>query len=180
LAGYLCETFQFSSGSVTSVELYLGGGNDIGFVSSTFSKPAYIDGGAGNDLLAGGSANDILLGGDGNDILFGGNGRDLLIGGAGLDLLFADGGDDVLISGETTHDSDRVALDAILAEWGSSRSYDQRVKNLTNGVGVSSNRLNADYFLVASGQSQTVLDDDDFDLLVGGGVATSSSPASVT
>jgi hypothetical protein len=169
LAGYPCETFQFSSGSVTSVELYLGGGNDIGFVSSTFTKPAYIDGGAGNDLLAGGSANDILLGGDGNDILFGGNGRDLLIGGAGLDLLFAEGGDDVLISGETTHASDRVALDAILAEWGSNRSYNERVDNLIGDLNNSGDGLNDDYFLIVNGVNQTVLDDDDFDLLVGGG-----------
>jgi hypothetical protein len=169
LAGYPCETFQFSSGSITSLELYLGGGNDIGFVSSTFTKPAYVDGGAGNDLITGGSANDILMGGDGNDILFSGGGRDLLVGGTGLDLLFAEGGDDVLISGETTHDGNRAALDAILAEWGSSRSYDQRVKNVTGGAGATSNRLNANYFLVASGQNQTVLDDDDFDLLYGGG-----------
>ncbi|QDV74373.1 PKD domain-containing protein [Botrimarina mediterranea] len=160
---------HFNASSVSSAELYLGGGNDIGFVSSTFNKSAFVDGGAGDDLLAGGSANDILLGGAGNDLLFGGAGRDLLIGGTGIDLLFAEGGDDVLISGETLHDGDRTALDAILAEWGSSRSYNQRVDNLVGDLDNSEDGLNEDYYLIVSGEDQTVVDDEEFDLLVGSG-----------
>ena len=69
---------------------------------------AYVDGGAGNDLLLGakpfGNAtdeflNDYLLGGAGNDTLFGGAGDDTIDGGEGDDWLYASQGEDTLIGG---------------------------------------------------------------------------------
>ena len=49
--------------------------------------PAWLDGGAGNDLILGGGAPDVLLGGTGNDVLFGGLGPDYLDGGVGLNTI---------------------------------------------------------------------------------------------
>ena len=95
-----------------------------------------IFGEAGNDTLTGDAGNDILVGGDGDDSIDGGNGGDLMIGSAGADSLVGDNGDDILIAGYTTFDADRAALEAIMAEWGSSHTYAQRVANLT-GLGVN-------------------------------------------
>lgn len=120
-----------------------------------------IRGLAGSDYLWGEAGNDILLGEIGNDWLSGGLGRDLLIGGYGLDTLVGDGAD-ILIGGPTTHDLNDAALQAILNEWASTRSYNVRVANLRNGSG-SSGRLNGNYFLSTTGPSPTVLDDQKVD-----------------
>lgn len=95
-----------------------GGGND------------YLYGEDGNDNLSGGDGNDVLLGGLGRDSLNGGKGRDLLIGGEGIDSLAGTGGDDIVIGGTTSHDSNRAALAAIMAEWNSNASFPVRVANL--------------------------------------------------
>lgn len=120
-----------------------------------------IRGLAGSDYLWGEAGNDVLLGDIGNDWLSGGSGRDLLIGGYGLDTLVGDG-QDILIGGITTHDLNDAALQAILNEWASSRSYNVRVANLKNGSG-SSSRLNGNYFLSTTGPSPTVIDDQKVD-----------------
>jgi len=132
-----------------------------------------IFGGAGNDVLHGAAGNDVLLGGDGNDDLFGGSGNDVLVGGYGNDIV--DGGtgrdvvigsqdedllvggndEDVLIGGYTIHDNNIAALDAIMAVWGSSASFNSRVATLTATGGL----LQANV---------AVFDDDDNDLIVGG------------
>ncbi|NJO55091.1 MAG: cadherin-like domain-containing protein, partial [Rhodospirillales bacterium] len=84
---------------------------DIGsdtFDASGTTASAFLDGGAGNDILIGGIANDAIGGGAGddcidgnrgNDILRGGDGDDLILGGDGDDIIFGEGGDDVLIGG---------------------------------------------------------------------------------
>ncbi|MCI0359378.1 MAG: hypothetical protein L0211_12945 [Planctomycetaceae bacterium] len=84
----------------------------------------------GNDLLSGEAGNDILLGGLGNDILYGSAGRDLLIGGQGRDRLYGQDSDDILIGGTTTHDSNAVALLAILAEWAAPLGFNTRIAGL--------------------------------------------------
>jgi Ca2+-binding RTX toxin-like protein len=71
------------SGTVSSIEVNAGGGDDIVGVDST--KPATLNGGSGNDELNGGRGNDTLVGGDGNDTLRGGLGADALQGGNGAD-----------------------------------------------------------------------------------------------
>ena len=43
--------------------------------------------------------------------------------------------DDILIGGWTVYDTDLAALDAIMAEWGSERSYQDRIANLNGSTG---------------------------------------------
>src|SRR5262249_43507009 len=88
-----------------------------------------------------------------------------LIGGAGADHLGGNSGGDLLIAGATAFDSDLAALDAIMAEGGSSRSYAGRVANLS-GTGHGP-RANSDVFLLASGPNATVFDDGAVDQLQG-------------
>src|SRR5262249_38216108 len=139
-----------------------------------------VDGAAGNDYIAvfgagrntllGGAGNDIIQGGGGNDVIRGGDGRDILVGGMGSDTLDGGTGDDLLIGGSIqfgggTASANRAALDAVLREWASSRSYQDRVNNLT---GVSNPtfglRANGNYFLKTG---VTVIDDAVFDSLTG-------------
>lgn len=125
-----------------------------------------IHGDGGNDLIFGGLGNDILLGDDGNDLLFGAEGRDFLIGGRDCDLLEGGSDDDILIGGTTAFDNQEAVLQAILAEWTSSRTLAQRSSNI-QGTG-SGPRNNAGFFLKTSGPGATVLDDQVKNLLLGG------------
>lgn len=52
------------------------------------ARPAYIDGGNGNDLIIGGVADDEIHGGEGNDTIHGGLGNNRLFGEGGEDRLF--------------------------------------------------------------------------------------------
>ena len=97
---------------------------------------------------------------EGNDLLFGGNGSDTLLGGPGNDLLFGEDGDDILIGGTTSHDANRAALLAIMAEWNATRPIDLRIANLENGGGLNSS------FRLKKGD--TVLDDAARDMLFSG------------
>jgi Ca2+-binding RTX toxin-like protein len=110
--------------------------------------PAVLFGGDGNNTLdaSGSTANNVLVGGAGTDHLTGGRGRDLLIGGRGSDTLTAGSGDDILIGGSTIWDlasptlpfsQQLLALNAIMAEWGSSDPYATRVNYLQNGGGLN-------------------------------------------
>jgi Ca2+-binding RTX toxin-like protein len=89
----------------------------------------------GDDFLYGEGDADVLTGGGGSDHLFGGLGRDVLIGGNGRDFLFGESNDDLLIAGSTAFDVNVAALQALLLEWNSNRSYNQRVNNVRNGTG---------------------------------------------
>jgi hypothetical protein len=71
------------------------------------------------------------------------------------------GDDDILIAGSTVYDNDLAALDSIMAEWVSSRSYQERIDNLG---GVTASGENGTFFLSDS----TVFDDGDRDELTGG------------
>ncbi|MFO1001132.1 MAG: Calx-beta domain-containing protein [Planctomycetaceae bacterium] len=116
---------------------------------------------AGSDELEGDDGNDILSGGSGNDELEGDAGFDFLVGGLGADLLKGDRDGDLLIGNRVTFENDPVALQFVLAEWTSNRSYSSRVANLRgNGSGT---RLNGTTFLNAS----TVLNDNAIDTLMG-------------
>lgn len=154
--------------TVDQIDLLLGVGHDIGFLSSRVRQDAHLDGGDGDDLLVGGKGDDELLGGAGYDLMFGQGGRDLIIGGTGGDLIFGDGGQDILVSGLTAFDQDRAALDLIMAEWTSDRSYNERVDNLTGDHDLSMDGLNEEVFLIAEGEDATVFDDESTDWLLGG------------
>jgi chitodextrinase len=154
-------------------KLWGGRGNDL------------LDGGAGDDRLKGDSpgsdgsdhggsdgkpnfCDDILQGGPGNDNLDGEKGRDLLIGGEGRDNLSGDKGDDILIGGVTDHDTDLAALSAIMAEWTSERSYNERTANLNGTTGGSG--ANGSCYLIAGSRADpatTVFDDGIKDTLKG-------------
>ena len=104
--------------------------------------PAFLYGeGSGGDKIsaAGSAANNVLSGHGANEVLTGGHGRDLLIGGTGAAMLNAGSQDDILIGGWTnydigsagmTYDQKLAALDAVMAEWGSSDSYATRLSAL--------------------------------------------------
>ncbi len=175
LAGGDWDIQSLAGGSVSQIEMALGDGNDLAFVSRSVHLDATLDGGNGDDLLSSGSGDDVLLGGDDFDLLFGGAGRDLMIGGSDGDVLFGNSGEDILISGTTAFDQDAfdqesATLDSIMAEWTSSRSYNERVENLTgDALGVTFlDRDNGDNFLIAQGEDATVFDDESVDWLVGG------------
>jgi Ca2+-binding RTX toxin-like protein len=109
-------------------DLLLGGdGNDVldGAVGND-----RLYGQAGNDTLIGGVGNNILVGGDGNDKIIARYGRNILIGGTGKDTLYGNVADDIVIAGSTAHDEDDAALQAILAEWTSGNSYEDRVATI--------------------------------------------------
>jgi hypothetical protein len=125
------------------------GGNNHLTVSDHIRLPAWLDGGDGNNVLEGGGGNNVLLGGAGNDTLIGRGNRDLLIGGGGQDDLLGLGKGDILISGSTRFDNNQTALAAILNEWTSHKSYQQRVDDLTDVANHAfSGRLNGNFFLV--------------------------------
>src|SRR5262249_35845136 len=111
---------------------------------TTVAVGAVLDGGDGDDelsaegnsaanVLLGAAGDDVLRGGRGNDFLSGGDGRDLLVGGWGRDTLKGGKGDDVLIGGVYTHSEVLSAIDSLLAAWGSSLSYEERVAELRRG-----------------------------------------------
>ncbi len=98
-----------------------------------------VIGGALNDTLIGNSlanrlngntGDDILSGGAGNDILIGDVGKNMLIGGDGADQLLTGSGEDVLLGARYWYEDDTVALGALLSEWISASSFDDRVAHL--------------------------------------------------
>ncbi len=175
-------------GDVNRILVFALDGNDQVIIDDDVDVNAEIWGGRGNDYIQGGGGDDIVWGGAGDDTLFGEDGRDILIGGTGADQIVGDEQDDILIGGLTTYDEEfnqlapsaftsqqrltlnaqRLAMEAILAEWTSARSYTQRVNNIL-GVGTGT-RLNGNNFLKVSDTSlvaNTVFDDGAQDKLWG-------------
>jgi CSLREA domain-containing protein len=130
------DTIQLASAKINGVVTYI-------------TVPAFLyGGGTGTDTLdaRGSTANNVLTGGGGKNTLFGGRGRDILIAGKGASQLNAGSGDDILIggwtaydltSGSMTYDKKLAALEAVMAEWGSTDSYTTRVNDLQNGGGLN-------------------------------------------
>jgi len=159
------ETIEIAHEGLEFAEVDAGAGDDV-IDASTIRRGLrtqfLLRGGDGNDEIRGSRGADVLLGGADDDVLLGLGGRDLLIGGTGADLLVGHRGDDILIAGTTSYDAHDQALLGILAEWTSTRNYQKRVANLTDGSG-SPDRLNGSVFLNA----RTVRDDGDEDALTG-------------
>ena len=155
-------------GDVDRIMIYGLAGNDKITLDDDITIEANIWGGAGDDKIKGGSGADVILGESGDDKLYGGDGRDMLIGGAGADSIHGDDNDDILIAGYTIYDKHRLALEAILAEWNSTRTYAQRRANIM-GVGTGA-RANSSYYFTFDGStaaSNTVSDDGVRDTLWG-------------
>jgi Ca2+-binding RTX toxin-like protein len=171
LNGSVLGTFPASA--ISRLIAYSLGGNDDIETAGNISKPAWFYGGTGNDRLKGGAGADVLLGESDDDLLVGGSGRDLLIGGLGSDRIVGNADDDILIAGHTGYDGYAAGLAAIMTEWTSSRSYSQRVYNLSNGTiaGTDGNtfgsRDNGNVFLTVEGVGATVHDDYAADILTG-------------
>ena len=145
---------------VTEIVVYANAGNDFVQIAGGVTAPATVFGGAGNDRIKAGGGNSILIGGAGDDVLLGGAGRDILLGGAGADLLGGNGEDDILVAGTTHFDSSLAALVLIQSEWTSSRSFADRVTNLT---GETTTGVNGAALL----NEDTVSDDNVVDRLTG-------------
>jgi hypothetical protein len=126
-----------------------------------------IDAGDGDDTVQAGDGRDSVIGGNGNDILIGdakdtgrrdtdtlvgGAGRDILMGGLGADSLDGGTGEDLLIAGN--HTAADLALNFIMLEWTSARTFAQRTANIA-GTGVGA-RANGSNFLV---RGSTVVND---------------------
>ena len=110
----------------------------------------------GNDTIEGRGGRDVLIGSVGNDTLLGGDDRDVLFGGAGADSLNGGADDDILIGPVTTHETTFASVVAIISEWASNRSLQQRIANLTNS-NPTADRLNGNIFLIPG---STVTDDE--------------------
>lgn len=139
-----------------SVQIFGGAGDDV------------LVGGTLGDVLDGGDGDDLLLGGDqttdGNDTLLGGNGNDMLIGHLGADVLYGGAGADLMLADRVSFGLNLpAALFAIQAEWLSTRSYAERVANIS-GTGTGP-RANGNYFLQPG---VTVINDGAVDQLIGG------------
>ncbi|MBX7166500.1 MAG: S8 family serine peptidase [Pirellulales bacterium] len=152
--------------------IFAGGGNDWVDGGANDDRIVGGDGAEGsNDTLFGGAGNDYLDGGVGSDLTDGGDGRDLLVSGAaassqsGGDTVSGGADDDILVAGSLGFAVEQLeaAVDAVLAEWGSSHTYATRVANLL-GPG-SPSRLNGTTYLLAG---TTVLASSVADTLSGG------------
>jgi Ca2+-binding RTX toxin-like protein len=78
---------QWTSDSVKSFIIQLGGGDDLLTMSNSIKQPAALGGFAGNDTLFGGGGNDQMSGGLGNDVLDGQGGADSMFGNSGNDTV---------------------------------------------------------------------------------------------
>jgi len=162
-------------------------GNQAGNLLIGGANRDELDGREGDDVLVGRDARDVLSGGAGNDVLLGdagadalqggggseppavdGEDRDVLVGGDGGDVLEGGGQDDILIHGLLDFDAPSgwseeewtiYGLRQIAVAWTVDDPYEDRVDQITAGVG-------ADGFALVTGG--TVLDDGDGDTLTGG------------
>jgi uncharacterized delta-60 repeat protein len=160
---------------ITQIIITAGAGDDKVKVNPEVTQNVVVFGGDGDDKIKTGAGDDIIIGGDGDDLLHGNDGRDLLIGGNGRDRIVGNADSDILVAGFSDHDSNLIALNAILSEWTSARSYGQRTANVVGRdviiAGVpyffGGPRNNGQYFLTPDGIDATVFDDGQVDLLSG-------------
>jgi hypothetical protein len=122
---------------------------------------------AGNTLTGSNIFATVLVGGAAADVLTAGTARAILIGGRGADVLQGGPADDLLIGGYTSFDTNVAALMQILAEWGSTDSFTDRVNYLSGAV------VNHAHYrgptLRRTGTNPTVFDDGSVDNVAGGG-----------
>jgi Ca2+-binding RTX toxin-like protein len=104
-------------------------------IKSTIFLGAWLEGGAGDDILIGGSQSDTLIGGKGNDKLEGGAGNDRLSGGSGKDVFVfgKNSGKDVITDFSTVDDKlirfIKAEGEDAKANFSGTADYDQVVEN---------------------------------------------------
>jgi Putative Ig domain/RTX calcium-binding nonapeptide repeat (4 copies)/Cadherin-like domain len=98
---------------VDVVNVAVTGGDDVVNISSLTVSAAWIDAGAGNDLIIGSSANDTLVGNAGDDTLQGGAGNDSLDGGAGTDTADYSGAGAAITASLATHSATGAGTDTL-------------------------------------------------------------------
>jgi Ca2+-binding RTX toxin-like protein len=166
------DTLDYSSSSYLGVQVDMwsamtatgtGGVSNIENLTGTGYADVLIGNSSAN-VIKGLGGNDILLGTTGNDTLYGGAGNDILIGGDGTDTLYGEAGSDLLIGGGTSYGSNIPDLQDLMAEWGSTTAYPDRVNHLRGSLpgGANANVLTA---------GGTVTDDGAADSLNGGNAA---------
>ena len=159
------------NGLGTGTSIFGGDGDDTIQVSGGLLTRHYLYGGPGNDRLRAGAGDDLLFGGDGDDLLVGKGGRDMLVGGLGEDRIVGNADDDILIGGFLDFASVglRTAVDAIMDEWTSERTYLQRRANIVGDTSSPDygNGVNGSFLLLAAGPDATVWDDSGRDVLTG-------------
>jgi phospholipase C len=152
----------FVAAGIIRLEVYTQGGNAVVRVGPDVAVPAYLFGGAGNNVFFAGGGPTVAVGGTGSDVLVGGAGPSILIGGAGADILIAGSGNTLLIPGTTKFDANIEALKALEAEWSNTgETYAQKLAHL---IGTTTGGQNGSSVL----NSATVFDDGMTDLLFGG------------
>ncbi len=144
-------------------ETLLGGGGDDRI--SARGGDDFIDGGNGRDKINAGQGNDIVFGGAGNDVVNGAGGRDILFGGEDEDRVKGGSGDDIMIGGST--DLSIEQLQAILAEWTSEESYEDRVTTIRTSFSAASITDTADNERLAGGGGTDWFFANESDVLVG-------------
>ncbi len=126
---------HFFAQPISRLEIYGQGGNDQIMVANNVTVPAFIFGGAGNDVIKAGGGATVAVGGAGRDTLIGGTGPSILIGGGGRDELKAGAGAAILIAGITKFDANLAALKALSAEWArTDETFAQKVAHLNGGA----------------------------------------------
>jgi VCBS repeat-containing protein len=118
------------------------GGDDVVNISSLAVSAAWIDAGAGNDLIIGSGANDTLVGNAGDDTLSGGAGNDSLDGGAGMDTADYGGAGTAVTANLTTHTASGVGSDTLAnienlvgSSFNDTLTGDGTANTLTGGLG---------------------------------------------
>ncbi|MFN7289416.1 MAG: Calx-beta domain-containing protein [Pirellula sp.] len=149
----------------SSVSINLVTGVSTGVTGPVSSFEIFV-GGSGNDILTAGGAATVMVGNAGDDLLTSGGRNDILIGGTGNNRLQGGLGSDLLIGGSTRFDSHAQALADLLAEWSSSRTYQQRIDNL-RGVGTGE-RLNGNTTLGADPSDSIFADAAGLNEILGG------------
>jgi hypothetical protein len=158
LGGQGNDTYRFDGTNLAPAIRIDGGGGTNTLDYSAVTDSVYVNLQTGEASgLKGGIANiQNVTGGAGNNILVG-NGANVLTGGAGFNILIAGGaagsglpleasilfagstliggaGENLLIGGITAYDTDKAALDALMAVWSGPEPYSTRVSNLQSGL----------------------------------------------
>jgi phospholipase C len=129
------QFFDTTNQKISRLEIYGQGGDDHITVAKDVTTPAFIFGGAGNDVIKAGGGPTVAVGGSGHNELFGGAAADILIGGSGRSEIEAGRGAAILIAGTTRFDANLEALKLLEAEWSrSDETYQQKVAHLNGGA----------------------------------------------